>query len=95
MTLREIQILCEQYGKISLKDMAFNNIGFANSMKVAGAVSNANTSRNIQVANSNFERYVNFYQNFINVNGNKKEDLDTVRKNLESKFGVIKNGVKQ
>ena len=74
--------------------MAFKNIGFANSMKVAGAVSNANTRRNFQVANANFEKFIKFQQNFINQSENEQEDKDKIRKNLEHKFGVIKNGVK-
>lgn len=87
--MRQIQILCEQYEKIFLKDLAFTNIGRANSMRVAGAVANANSRRNLSIANSNFERFMHSQKAFITGHVESQEDtMDRVQKSLEKRFGV-------
>ncbi len=92
--MREIQILCEQYGKISLRDLAFNNIGRANSMRAAGLVTNAKSNRNLHSANSHFKQFVDFQQSFITGKVDDKINKNKVKKSLENRFGIKKNGVK-
>jgi len=63
--MRKIQILCEQYGRISLMDLAFNNIGRANSMQAAGSVFSAKSNRSFNNANTHFKKFIEFQQSFI------------------------------
>lgn len=88
LTLREIAILCEQYGKLSMQDLALNNIGRAQASQVAGA--SISNNRNRQA----FNQFINFQRDILNLKSDCEIDKNKIKKSLEAKFGVSKNGFK-
>jgi hypothetical protein len=82
LTLREISILCEQYGKINMQELALNNIGRAQASQVAGASISSNRNRQA------FNQFLNFQKDILNGNSNEELDKNKIKKYLENRFGV-------